>query len=166
MTVLPSTAEWVTHWLGKMCSVIPAEQMVFCFFFSFSKLWERIPSFHRSGHPQKSHGQHMRRILANQSPRQQLVTAQALYVGEIMKHLISKTKGNVQKDWWKMEGNCFLLHPTRKHKPFPNWVGFFFGCPFCFCLKFNISDHCCILKGIYIYDINIMILTKRYMIWT
>lgn len=68
----------------------------------------------------------LRHIWARQSLPQHLIRAQALYVGEIMKHLVGETNIKVQKNCSgrKMEGNCFLLHPTHKHKSFPNWVEF------------------------------------------
>lgn len=82
-----------------------------------------------------------------------------------MKHLISETEGNVQKDWWKMEGNCFLLDPTHKHKPFPKLGGFFFlAVLFVSLFKVLIYQIIVAFQKEYIYNINMRILTKRYRI--
>lgn len=78
-------------------------------------------------------------IWVNQSLQQHLITAWALYVGEIMKHLISERNIKVQKDSsgrkWR-EITSFCTQPTS---PSPFQIGWdSFCCPFCFCLEFNI----------------------------
>lgn len=133
--ILPSTAEsYVTHRLGKTACYHPCRANGISFFFLFpnsvkgsplptgpNALTGLIRCTERLFSP--------RHIWANQSLQRHFATAHALYVGEIMKHLIGETNIKVQKErsdgrWREMASVCTQPSSTS---PFQTEWGFSFS---------------------------------------
>lgn len=153
--ILPNAAQrCVTLWLGKNVFYHPCRATSISFLF-FQTLQKRSPlptgpitlSSITGGTGRLFS---LRHIWANQRLQQHLITAQALDVGEIMKHLIGETNIKVQKECSGREHReiaSFCIQPPST-SPFQIGWGFLF-CLFCFCWEFNMHDGWYISRGTY-----------------